>query len=190
MNGLNVKRATLMGCSSGSLLAMEFALDHPDRVSALVLVGPIISGFEFSAHFRTRGGRGMPQTDATVEEEIAYWTLQDPWIMDKGSAVARKAMRDLLKANPHNLKRTGPRGRPPDQPVRGRLPKIAVPTLLVVGESDIPDVHTHIGVIQSGIQGAERIVLAHSGHLCHMEVPEAFNQTVLRFLKTLHAPQG
>ena len=98
---------------------------------------------------------------------------------------AKETMKALLTANPHNLTRSGSRGRPPDQPARSRLAQIAVPTLIVVGESDIPDVHTHIGVIQSGIQGADRMVLAHSGHLCQMEVPEAFNKAVLGLLAAL-----
>ncbi len=186
MKGLGVDRATLMGCSSGSLLAIEFALEHPDMVSALVLVGPIVSGFEFSEHFRTRGGRGMPRSDASVDEKIAYWTSKDPWIMAPGNVAAREAMRALLAANPQNLTRSGPRGLPPDRPTRSRLSQIEVPTLIVVGESDIPDVHTHIGVIQAGIDGAERVVLARSGHLCHLEVPEAFNRVVLGFLEAGH----
>jgi pimeloyl-ACP methyl ester carboxylesterase len=54
----------------------------------------------------------------------------------------------------------------------------------LVGESDIPDVHTHIGVIQAGIAGSKRVVLVQSGHLCHMEVPDVFNEAVLDFLGT------
>jgi len=52
----------------------------------------------------------------------------------------------------------------------------------VTGESDIPDVHAHVGVIEAGIAGSRRLVLAHSGHLPHLEVPDAFNKAVLEFL--------
>jgi pimeloyl-ACP methyl ester carboxylesterase len=54
-----------------------------------------------------------------------------------------------------------------------------------MGESDIPDVHTNVVVIQAGIAGSERVVLAHSGHLCHLEVADVFNQVVLGLLKTI-----
>ena len=63
--------------------------------------------------------------------------------------------------------------------------EIEVPTLIVVGESDIPDVHTHAGVIEAGIEGSRRVVLTHSGHLAHFEVPDAFNGVVLGFLEPI-----
>jgi pimeloyl-ACP methyl ester carboxylesterase len=78
MRALKVDRAMLFGCSSGSLLAIEFALTHPDMVSSLVLVGPIVSGFGFSKHFDTRGDRGIPSSDASVDQQIEYWTTRDP----------------------------------------------------------------------------------------------------------------
>jgi pimeloyl-ACP methyl ester carboxylesterase len=60
--------------------------------------------------------------------------------------------------------------------------KAQVPTLLIAGESDIPDVHAHMGAIQAGIPGAKRVVLPRAGHLPHLEVPEAFNAEVTKFL--------
>jgi pimeloyl-ACP methyl ester carboxylesterase len=54
------------------------------------------------------------------------------------------------------------------------LSEIKVPIMIIPGESDIPDVHAHIGVIQAGIAGSRRVVLNHSGHLAHFEVPDVF----------------
>jgi pimeloyl-ACP methyl ester carboxylesterase len=185
MTALEIERASLVGCSSGSLVAIEFALEHPDMVSSLVLVGPIVSGFGFSEHFKTRGDRGMPDRDAPVERRIEYWTATDPWAMDPESTAARKAMKGLMVANPRNL--TGSAGftRWPGFSCMERLSEINVPTLIVTGESDIPDVHAHAGVIQAGIEGSRRVVLTHSGHLAHFEMPEAFNQLVLEFLESV-----
>jgi pimeloyl-ACP methyl ester carboxylesterase len=185
MKALEVERASLVGCSFGSLVAIEFTLDHPDMVSSLTLVGPIVSGFGFSDHFKTRGDRGMPGRDAPVEQKIEYWTATDPWIMAPESTAARKTMRSLLIENPQNLTGAGGFARFPGWTSMGRLSEINVPTLLVVGESDIPDVHSHAGVIQAGISGSSRVVLTHSGHLPHLEVPDAFNQVVLDFLEPI-----
>ena len=55
----------------------------------------------------------------------------------------------------------------------------------MVGESDIPDVHAHVGAIQAGIAGSKRVVLNRSGHLPHVEVPDAFNEVVLGFLNNI-----
>jgi 3-oxoadipate enol-lactonase len=184
IKALKVERTALLGCSAGGLLAIHFALDHPQMVTALVLVGPIVTGLGFSDHFTSRGNRAIPRSDATVDQRIEYWTSKDPWIMSSESIAAKQTMRALLTANRQNLEGTGQQlARWPDQPALGRLSQIKVPTLLVVGESDIPDVHTHVGAIQAGIAGSKRVVLNHSGHLPHVEVPEAFNEVVLGFLK-------
>jgi len=74
--------------------------------------------------------------------------------------------------------------REPGQPAIGLLPEIKVPTLIIAGESDIPDVHAHIGVIQAGIVGSRREVLTHCGHLAHFEVPDVLNHVVRDFLET------
>lgn len=184
MKALKVDRATLLGCSAGGLLAIHFALDHPQMVTALVLVGPIVTGLGFSDHFTSRGNRGIPPSDATVDQRIEYWTSKDPWIMSPENIAAKQTMKTLLTANRQNLEGTGQQlARWPDQPALGRLSQIRVPTLLVVGESDIPDVHAHVGAIQAGIAGSKRVVLNHSGHLPHVEVPDVFNEVVLSFLK-------
>src|SRR5262245_899214 len=52
---LQLGRAVLVGCSNGGKLAVDFALAHPDRIEALVLVGPVVSGLPYSDHFRQRG---------------------------------------------------------------------------------------------------------------------------------------
>lgn len=183
IKALKIDRATLLACSAGGLLAIHFALDHPRIVSALVLVGPIVSGMEFSDHFASRGDRGRPANDARIEQKIEYWASKDPWIMAPESAAARQKLKTLMTANPQNLMGAGQQFATwPDQPALPRLSQIKVPTLLVVGESDIPDVHAHVGAIQAGIAGSKRVVLNHSGHLPHIEVPDAFNEVVLGFL--------
>ena len=184
MNALKVEQATLMGCSSGGLLAIDFTLENPERVSSLVLVGPIISGFGFSKHFNTRGGRDVPGADAPVAERITYWARKDPWITAPESQAAKDKMEKLLTANPQNLGGSGRYARGPGRSAMALLSEIKAPTLILAGESDIPDVHAHIGVIQAGIAGSQRVVLPHSGHLAHFEVPEEFNRVVLDFLKT------
>jgi pimeloyl-ACP methyl ester carboxylesterase len=77
--------ATLVGCSFGGLLSLHCALDHPQLVAALVLVGPIVSGLGFTEHFISRGGRA-PAKDAPVAEQIGYWTRTDPWIVHPPTA--------------------------------------------------------------------------------------------------------
>jgi 3-oxoadipate enol-lactonase len=174
--------ATLIGCSNGAHMTMQCALEHPQLVAALVLVGPVVSGLPFSEHFNTRGNHGVPTFDAPVAEQIAYWSGSDPWFIAAASTTARQRLHALLTANPHNLRLARELELRPDWPTLPRLGEIAVPTLIVVGEQDIPDVHAHCGAIQAAISGAKRVVIPGSGHLPQLEAPEVFNQIVLEFL--------
>jgi pimeloyl-ACP methyl ester carboxylesterase len=58
-----------------------------------------------------------------------------------------------------------------------------VPTLIVVGELAIPDVHAASGALEAGIPGARRIVPPGRGHPPHLAVPDAFDRTVHELLR-------
>lgn len=72
---------------------------------------------------------------------------------------------------------------PPERIAARFLSEIKVPSLVMVGEHDIPDVHAHSGVISFGIPGSRREVILNSGHLVPVEQPEEFNKSMFRFLR-------
>ncbi len=88
----------LVGCSYGSAVSLHCALDHPDLVAALVLVGPVVSGLGYTEHMMTRGGRRTMDV-GTTEAEIDYWSAVDPWFVAASNIQARKRLRELLTAN-------------------------------------------------------------------------------------------
>ncbi len=181
---LRIGRAVLVGCSNGSKLAVDYALAHPDQVEALVLAGPVISGLPYSEHFLRRGlvnFRPMFQ-EKSREKLIEAW-VQDPYLTDSHNAQARTRLRELLTKDPGPLTATVPESRPPDHPAAGRLGEIHVPTLILVGASDIPDVHAHAGVLEAGIHGARRVIVPDAGHLIQLEQPGLLTREILLFLR-------
>jgi pimeloyl-ACP methyl ester carboxylesterase len=181
---LQIGRAVLVGCSNGSRLAVDYTLAHPDRVVALVLVGPVVSGLPYSEHFLRRGlvnYRPMFQ-EKSREKLIEAW-VQDPYLTDPHDAAGKARLRELLTKNPGPLTATFPESLPPDRPAAGRLGEIHVPTLIVVGASDIPDVHAQAGVLEAGIHGARRVVFPGAGHLVQLDQPEALDRKILLFLR-------
>jgi len=78
MVAAGIERAALVGVSMGSSLALDFALEHPELVGALVMVGPGISGRDRSEAFKTLMDevdrifehKGL---DATIEREMEIW---------------------------------------------------------------------------------------------------------------------
>ncbi len=180
---LSVSNAVVIGCSAGGRQAIDFALEHPTLVRRLVLVGPVVSGFDFSEHFdqRVRAGFRPLRESNDVGATITNW-MNDPWLIASTNLAAKERFRRIMLANPHNMTRTSQYSRPPSQPAIGRLREIRAPTLIVVGEADIPDVHAHGGAIQAGVSNAQRIVVPGSAHFVHFELPFEFNQIVARFL--------
>jgi pimeloyl-ACP methyl ester carboxylesterase len=69
-----------------------------------------------------------------------------------------------------------------ERPAIHRLSEISVPTLLVVGERDLPDFHAVAETLTQAIGGARRVVLSNVGHMANMEAPQQFNEVVLEFL--------
>src|SRR2546430_1439425 len=66
-----------------------------------------------------------------------------------------------------------------------RLAEVRVPTLIVVGDEDVPQVIEAAGILEQGIAGAQKVVVAGTAHHPHMEKPEEFNRVVLDFLHGL-----
>jgi 3-oxoadipate enol-lactonase len=63
-----------------------------------------------------------------------------------------------------------------------RLGEIAVPTLVIVGDRDVPDILANADRLVAGIAGARKVVLPDVAHLPPMERPDEFNRLVLDFL--------
>jgi len=178
---LSITKAGLMGMSSGGGLAIDFTLAHPELVTSLVLAGAVVRGFSYTTHFYSRGGH-LPQ-DLPQFESLKWYATQDPYEIYRENRAATARALELVTRAPmadhHNL----PGSVAPPPPALPRLGQIKVPTLILVGEFDIPDVHAHAGAINAGIPGSVREIIPHAGHLIPLEQPELFNEAVMRFLE-------
>lgn len=183
-NHFGVATATLVGMSAGGRLAMDFTLEYPEKVSRLVLVGAVVSGYGFTQHFYTRGGRLSAADYADPDKMLTYWAAEDPYEVVRENEAASLELQEIVAANPQNTDLS--KGRmiiPPERPALGRLDEISIPALVLVGEFDIPDVHAHAGVIEAGIDRAQRVLIPDAAHLVPFEKPEEFNRQVGLFIK-------
>jgi len=76
-------------------------------------------------------------------------------------------------------------GRGLEPPAMERLAAIRAPTLVVLGEHDLPDFHAIADALHRQLPGARKAVLPGTGHMANMEAPEEFNEVVLRFLEEI-----
>jgi 3-oxoadipate enol-lactonase len=180
---LGIDKAILIGMSAGGGLAIDFTLQYPDRVTTLILVGAVVSGFEYTPHFFSRGGHislDVYQNDSLFAD---YFLRKDPYEIYSGNTEAREKLIRLIEENPQDLNRANNQfSQPPAQTAINRLDEIKIPALVVVGEYDIADCHAHAGAIDAGIPDSYRIIVSDTGHLVPLERPEEFNELVFRFI--------
>jgi 3-oxoadipate enol-lactonase len=184
---LKLERAVFIGSSAGGGLVIDYALAHPERVEALVLVGAVVNGLDYSFHMMRRA-YGIYSTDL---DTVVARCLRDPYTIAPGNDEARKRLAEMLNAYPQDVDFGKNRfATDPDAAALGRLSEIRVPTLIVTAEHDIPDVHAHAGAIEAGIAGSQRIVLDDGGHLVYLEQPGAFNNALREFFDLITLPKG
>jgi 3-oxoadipate enol-lactonase len=182
LHRLELKRVAIVGSSHGGEISINFTLDHPEMVEQLVLVGAVVGGMPYSKHFLERGdvlGKLLEKGD--INGAIAAASA-DKYLTARGSDAARKRMADILLSNPQDL--THPELELPVKPALPRLREIQIPTLLLVGDADIPDVHAHAGAIEAGIPRSRRVVIRDVGHLMYLEKPAEFSRIVIEFLES------
>ena len=143
-------------------------------------MGAVVGGFPCTDHFLNGGiSNSQPFKKNDVPSGLANWA-KDKYLLARGHAAAQKRLLDLLTANPQDM--THSDYALPTQPALHRLKEIRVPTLILAGDADIPDVHAHAGAIEAGIAGARRVVITDAGHLMYLGKPEEFSRVVITFI--------
>ena len=189
LDALRIERAALVGCSSGGSVAIDTALAHPDRVTALALLGSAVTGNEWSDETNDLwdglfGDLDMADLDATAEAEVRFWVVgpgrrpeeMDPALLDFARAMDRRALaaEAALSALPSTEL---------DPPAIGRLGEIRVPVLVTAGADDVPDISRLADRIAAEVPGAIRLPdVPDAGHLLPLERPGPVNEALLGFL--------
>jgi pimeloyl-ACP methyl ester carboxylesterase len=202
LDHLGVAKVTVVGHSMGGMLAVRFALLHSGATEKLVLENPIgledyrvkVPFTSVDATYRSMLAPAREGLDrfyrsyfGTWRPEFGIWadlawraTLSGEW---PRAAKASALTYDMIYT----------------QPVVQDLPRLAVPTLLIIGQADrttlgrgalSPEVLATLGRYpelgrraQATIPGARLVELAGVGHIPHLEAPDRFEAALLEFLK-------
>jgi pimeloyl-ACP methyl ester carboxylesterase len=182
--------AVLGGLSFGGLASLHFALVHPERVRALLLVD---SGPGFKNPVAQAGWeKAVERTAAFLEREGMQAFVERA----AGTTVGRYTERPAARAAARAIASQDPRGvalfarcvAGPAPPVIDRLPEIRVPALVLVGAEDT-DYLRAAEVMAAKLPAAEKVSIPGAGHMVNLEESEAFDAAVLAFLARV-APPG
>jgi pimeloyl-ACP methyl ester carboxylesterase len=179
LDELGIERAALVGLSAGAEIAVDFALVYPERVTRLVLASPGLGGYElppltWAQPVFEAAGRGDAEGAARLWASTPIMTI-------RSNLAARETVAALVADNARLW--TYRRGdRPLSPPAVGRLAEIRSPTLVIVGERDLPHIVDIAGVLDRGIAGAELVSIPNAGHIANLDAPAAFTAAVSDFL--------
>jgi pimeloyl-ACP methyl ester carboxylesterase len=185
---LRVAKAHLVGLSLGGRISVDFAVAYPKRTRSLTLVGPGLTGYEppnaEEADLRMWETFKLAR-DEGPERATEAW-LKDPFMAPAMEQVRLRArLRRLSRENAHCWLRNPILQRSPRPPAAKRLKEITVPTLLVLGDRDVPQIKATIETLEKGIRGSSKAVIKGAGHMVSMEQPDEFNRVLLAFLGKL-----
>jgi 3-oxoadipate enol-lactonase len=185
------ERSSLVGVSLGGRVALEVTLAEPERVAALVLVGSGLPGHDWSQQMHAiweeeeaalRGG----DVDRAVEISLRAWVdgpRRQPDDVDPGVrahvAEMQRGAFELQQAAGEDEEELLV------EDVAQRLGEIEVPTLVLIGEEDQPDLHAIAERLAREIPGARLETIANTAHVPSMERPEEFDRLVLEFLESI-----
>lgn len=191
---LGINKTYLIGLSLGGEIAIDFTLDYPDMVEALILVGSSISGApimdlitqeQLQQHIK----QWTPFEEAQARRDLAGMVegvMSHPTLVPSANyPAARQKVRENLSEYSFAWVLESRQKQATEPPAWGRLKDIHVPTLLIVGGDDDTLLHTMADKLEQDIPNVKRVTIPGTHHMPNMEKPEEFNGIVLEFLKTI-----
>jgi 3-oxoadipate enol-lactonase len=180
-----IRQAILVGNSIGGMIAMQFALDHPDRVSGLFILSsgtglgenmPKEAAAAFQADYQGTFGALMEGAVSAKTKRERPEILE---VMKAHFAVQSnfpKHVFDSAMADPNGVFGWN---------IKNRLGSIKAPTLVVAGEEDQATPLAANKLLADHIPGARLITVKDVGHFHQLEKPLEFNATLQEFINQL-----
>jgi 3-oxoadipate enol-lactonase len=182
---LRIDKIVLVGCSMGGYVSFAFWRRHRARVRALVLADTRAGGDSGETLARRRQLIALAQAEgptgvanAQITSLVGKTTREkQPDTYDAvHRMIAQAPVEGIVGAIEAMMER-------PDS--TATLATIDVPTLVVVGDEDVPTPVQEARTLHERIAGSRLEVIANAGHLSNLERPAAFNHVLTEFLVAL-----
>lgn len=170
---LRLEKTIIVGFSLGGMVALRFAIEHPDRIIKLVLVGTtakmaltmhIIRILKYILPYKTIARIVCKRKFYKPSKQIIEDALSRAMKVDR--YVAYKCLNEFTK----------------NYDIRDMISLIKVPTLIVVGEKDKLNLKAS-KYLNRKIKNSELRIVSGSGHTVMVEKPDEFNHIVGNFIR-------
>ena len=188
---LGIARAIWLGYSLGGRLALGMAIEHPERVSSLILESATAGIWNEPERLTRRDSDGALANrieEVGVETFVAEWELLPMWASQQALApeiVAAQRTRRLANTAvglANSLRGMGQGAQPS---FWDRLGEVRAPALLIAGALDTKFAELAAQMHQS-IPNSNYALVPNAGHAVHLESPARFREIVREFLARRH----
>ena len=182
LDELLIARAAIIGFSLGGMINRRFAIDHPGRVEALVILNsphersPEVQRLVEERAAQTGAGGPAANIDSTLER----WFT--PHFRQVAADEVAKTRARVLANDPENYTRHRQVLANGVIELIGPIPPISAPTLVMTCEHDSGSTPAMAHAIASEIGGAQTVIVPGLQHLGLIERPDLFIQPILQFL--------
>lgn len=184
LDHLGEERAHVVGLSRGGHIALDFALEHPDRVRTLTVAAGGVGGYESPLEDEAMWERVDAMSEAKDWDGVAAFETSH-WADGPGQSPERVP---AIRARVHewvltNLRAELEEGRPQplDPPAEARLRDLRAPLLVILGTLDDPATNDSMRHLAASVPDA-RLVELESAHMINLEHPERFGALLVEHL--------
>lgn len=193
LDHIQAPSAYVLGASRGGMIALDFTLEFPERVDALVVVAGGIGGFEEDSDAQSQALFEEAERRLEARDwdwltafETAYWVDGPGQSADRVDPATRKRVEEWIGST-YRAEKVEGRPQPLVPPAAGRLGEIRVPTLVVVGALDEAGTRRACEHLAAEVGDGRLEVFEGAAHMLNLEQPERFSRTVLEFLSEVEA---
>jgi pimeloyl-ACP methyl ester carboxylesterase len=194
IDALDLDAVHLLGMSQGGRIALRYAVTRQHRVRSLILQGAIVDGLNLEEseadrlpveHFAALARAGE------LDEVRRLWRAHPMMALDRGLEMEQRLVDQLLKDySGSDLLIHDAAAYDFDTDVLGLLANFSQPTLLLTGDRETHTRQQHAREIAARVPNVREVRLAHSGHLCNLTEPAAYNRAVRQFCSEVESARA